>query len=99
MKISVSNLNSRRQKVLQKHFLCKIFQSCALILESERIFQSETKSGKIGQSARYRISVNLLNGSLLRNLKYFDTNMELDFLAFRKIYSALYLMHFDVILF
>ena len=31
------------------------------------------------------------------NLKYFDTNMKLDFLAFRKIYFVLYLMHFNVI--
>ena len=50
MKISVSNLNSRRQTVLQKCFLYYIFQSCVWILISERIFQSETKSGKIGQS-------------------------------------------------
>ena len=49
-KISVSNLNSM-QTVLQKRFLYHIFQYCALILISERIFQSETKSGKIGQSA------------------------------------------------
>ena len=51
MKIYVSNLNSRRQTVLQKHFLFQIFQSRALIRIFERIFQSETKSDKIGQSA------------------------------------------------
>ena len=50
IKISVSNLNSRRQTVLQKRFLWSIVQSCALILISERTFQSETKIDKIGQS-------------------------------------------------
>ena len=51
IKISVSNLNLRTKTVLQKRFLYHIFQYCALILISERIFQNETKSGKIGQSA------------------------------------------------
>ena len=51
LKISFSNLNSRRQTVPQKRFLYWIFQSYALILIFERIFQSETKSDKIGHGA------------------------------------------------